>query len=93
MKVKAMKRTFLRTHRYGMVRQLDEKRTRGAERNVRSPQGRELLASNMVYRKRQSHYFEFGSRRNVNAGTDGPAQWFDHCKVCDGRETAPQHLR
>jgi len=53
MKVKAMKRTFLRTHRFGMVRQLDEKRTRGDERNARSPQGRELLASNMVYRK---HY-------------------------------------
>jgi hypothetical protein len=52
MKVRTMKRTFLRTHRYGMVRQADEKRRSGAERNVRSPQGRELLASNMVYRKR-----------------------------------------
>lgn len=52
MKTTAMKRTFLRTHRFGMVRQMDEKRTRGAERNVRSPQGRELIASNMVYRKR-----------------------------------------
>ncbi|MET9126955.1 hypothetical protein [Streptomyces sp. NPDC004528] len=46
-----MKRTFLRTHRFGMVRQADERRT-GATRNFRSPQGRELLASNMVYRKR-----------------------------------------
>ncbi|MFE0326279.1 hypothetical protein ACFW08_05620 [Streptomyces sp. NPDC058960] len=52
MKVKAMKRTLLRTHRYGALRQLDGKRRFGAERNVRSPQGRELIASNMVYRKR-----------------------------------------
>ncbi|WP_228973445.1 hypothetical protein [Streptomyces sp. DH12] len=52
MTVKTMKRTFLRTHRFGIVRQMDEKRSRGAERNVRSPQGRELLASNMIYRKR-----------------------------------------
>jgi hypothetical protein len=52
MKVKAMKRTFLRTHRFGMLRQADERRRAGAERNVRSPQGLELIASNMVYRKR-----------------------------------------
>ncbi|HLL34163.1 MAG TPA: hypothetical protein VK545_09785 [Streptomyces sp.] len=54
MKVKALKRTFLRTHRYGMTLQSQMKRTRGAERNVRSPQGRELIASNMVYRKRHA---------------------------------------
>jgi hypothetical protein len=48
----AMKRTFLRTNRYGMALQGQVKRIRGAERNVRSPQGRELIASNMVYRKR-----------------------------------------
>jgi hypothetical protein len=47
-----MKRTFLRRNRYGMGMQREMKRTRGAERNVRSPQGRELIASNMVYRKR-----------------------------------------
>lgn len=52
MSPKSMKRTFLRTHRYGMTMQSQMKRTRGAERNVRSPQGRELIASNMVYRKR-----------------------------------------
>lgn len=39
------------------------------------------------------HYFEFGSRRRVMSDVDGSVQWFDHCKVCDGRETAPQHLR
>ncbi|MFJ6636627.1 hypothetical protein ACIQMR_35465 [Streptomyces sp. NPDC091376] len=52
MKTKTMRRTFLRTHRYGMTLQGDMKRRFGAERYVRSPQGRELLASNMVYRKR-----------------------------------------
>jgi hypothetical protein len=52
MNAKTMKRTLLRTHRYGAVLQADMKRRRGAERNVRSPQGRELIASNMVYRKR-----------------------------------------
>ncbi|MFE7397986.1 hypothetical protein [Streptomyces sp. NPDC057557] len=52
MTVETMKRTFLRAHRVGIVRQLDEKRSRGAARNVRSPQGRELLASNMIYRRR-----------------------------------------
>ncbi|MFG3014359.1 hypothetical protein ACGFZB_28850 [Streptomyces cinerochromogenes] len=54
MNVTTMKRTFLRTHRFGMVRQADEKRRAGAERNVRSPQGRELIASNTVYRKRHA---------------------------------------
>ncbi|WDM16691.1 hypothetical protein J3S85_37625 [Streptomyces lavenduligriseus] len=54
MKVKALKRTFLRTHRHGMVMQSWLKKTRGNERNVRSPQGRELIASNMVYRKRHA---------------------------------------
>jgi hypothetical protein len=93
MKVKALKRTFLRTHRYGIVRQIDEKRRLGNERNVRSPQGRELIASNMVYRKQMTHYFEFGTRRNINAGTDKPAQWFDHCKVCGGRELDARHTR
>ncbi|MFF3312525.1 hypothetical protein [Streptomyces sp. NPDC002952] len=52
MSPKTMKRTFLRTHRLGMVRQLDEKRRFGAVRNYRSPEGRELVAQNMVYRKR-----------------------------------------
>ncbi|WP_158716617.1 hypothetical protein [Streptomyces sp. NRRL F-5630] len=52
MTAELMKRTFLRTHRFGVTRQLDEKRLRGAARNSRSPQGRELIASNMVYRKR-----------------------------------------
>ena len=52
MTVTALKRTFLRTNRYGMTLQGQMKRARGAERNVRSPQGRELIASNMVYRKR-----------------------------------------
>ncbi|MEU3986132.1 hypothetical protein AB0F77_39755 [Streptomyces sp. NPDC026672] len=47
-----MKRTFLRTNRYGMGMQREMKRRFGAERNVRSTQGRELVASNMVYRKR-----------------------------------------
>jgi hypothetical protein len=41
----------------------------------------------------QPHYFEFGTRRGVNAGPGLPVQGFDHCKVCDGRVTAPQHLR
>jgi hypothetical protein len=51
MRVKTMKRTFLRSHRFGMLRQADEKHRFGAERNVRSPQGRNMIASNMVYRK------------------------------------------
>jgi hypothetical protein len=54
MKTKSLKRTFLRTHRYGMVLQADMKRRFGAERNVRSPQGRELIAVNMVHRKRHA---------------------------------------
>ncbi|PPS86469.1 hypothetical protein [Streptomyces sp. MH60] len=52
MNVETMKRTLLRTNRYGATLQTQMKRMRGAERNVRSPQGRELIASNMVYRKR-----------------------------------------
>jgi hypothetical protein len=55
MKVKAMKRTFLRIHRFGMLRQVDEMRTRGTARNTRSPEGRELVASNMIYRRRYSN--------------------------------------
>jgi hypothetical protein len=49
MKAKALKRTFLRTHRYGMNLQREMKRRHGEERDVRSPKGRELIASNRAY--------------------------------------------
>ncbi|MEU1254837.1 hypothetical protein ABZ445_16310 [Streptomyces chartreusis] len=49
MKTKALKRTLLRTHRYGMVRQADEAH-RAVTRNYRSPEGRTLIAQNHVYR-------------------------------------------
>ncbi|WP_406324029.1 hypothetical protein [Streptomyces niveus] len=52
MKTAALKRTFLRTHRFGVTLQVLEQQTKGPARNARSPQGRELIASNMVYRKR-----------------------------------------
>jgi hypothetical protein len=50
MTTSTMKRVFLRTHRKGMVRQLDEKRQFGPGRNYRSPEGRSTLASNHAYR-------------------------------------------
>jgi len=37
-----------------MALQIDMKRRFGAERNVRTPQGRELIASNMIYRRREN---------------------------------------
>ncbi|BDM70556.1 hypothetical protein HEK616_40430 [Streptomyces nigrescens] len=49
MSPETMKRTFLRTHRYGMGMQRELKRLHGQARNYRSPQGRELIASNRAY--------------------------------------------
>ncbi|MEU1254836.1 hypothetical protein ABZ445_16300 [Streptomyces chartreusis] len=39
------------------------------------------------------HHFEFGSRRRAMSDLDASVQWFDHCKVCDGKELDERHLR
>lgn len=49
MSPKTMKRTFFRTHRYGMGMQRELIRLHGQERNYRSPAGRVLIASNHAY--------------------------------------------
>ncbi|MGW6754559.1 hypothetical protein [Streptomyces sp. NPDC055006] len=49
MKTAALKRTFLRTNRHGMVAQILAKQDHGKERNYRSKLCREILASNRAY--------------------------------------------
>ncbi|GGX26607.1 hypothetical protein [Streptomyces chryseus] len=44
-----LKRTFLRTHRRGMVRQHLARLDRGTARNFRSPDARRIITANRAY--------------------------------------------
>jgi hypothetical protein len=49
MNANTMKRTFLRSNRYGINLQRQTKQTRGAARSYRTPDGRVLVAQNQAY--------------------------------------------